>query len=749
MSDQSWYYLSGQQAIGPLSPEQMRAAVERGQVRAQTKVRLGASGSWFLASQVPGLLRAPPLQTPEAAPPRRPGPPVVAPLRAGPPPVVAGPPVAVQNAPDAPPGGETGQVEPASADDIEEYAIPGGLGPRPWERKRQGRFGALRVVYSGFGLGISLAVVAALVWQFFLAPPATTDAPAPRASAETPPRGAASAAKDKPAPAEATQLARNEPALPDLASALVTTRMASGGSFYPPVPEVFQTSADPTPANRIDELVFARLKQLGIQPAKVCSDAVFLRRAFIDVIGTLPTADEVRRFLADTDPNKRQALVEHLLQREEYADYWAMKWSDILRVKAEFPINLWPNAAQAYHRWIRTCIKRNMPYDRFVREMLTACGSNFREPQVNFYRALQSKKPVPIAKTVALTFMGSRAENWPPGRLEGMAVFFSRIGYKSTGEWKEEIVYFDPGKPAAPVASDPAPKDAAPGKAPPAAAAPSAANPTATFPDGTTVALPPDRDPREVFADWLIDGKNPWFTRPIVNRVWYWLVGRGIVHEPDDFRPDNPPENPELLDYLAQELVRARYDLKHVYRLILNSKTYQLASIPTTTDPKGAANFAYYPLRRLEAEVLIDALCQITGSTESYSSMIPEPFTWIPEDRRAIALPDGSITSSFLEMFGRPPRDTGMESERSQRLTPAQRLHLLNSSHVRRMFEQGPTFQGLVSAKSGRPQELTEELFLTILSRPPTDDEHAVVASQPPMDQAWLLINTDEFLFRH
>ncbi len=414
-----------------------------------------------------------------------------------------------------------------------------------------------------------------------------------------------------------------------------------------------------------------------------------------------------------------------------------MKWSDLLRVKAEFPVNLWPNAAQAYHRWIRTGIKENVPYDRFVREMLTQSGSNFRVPQVNFYRAVQSREPQALAQAVALTFMGARADRWPKERLSGMAAFFSQVSYKSTSEWKEEIVSFDPTK---------------------AAAVPAGASPAAIFPDGTPARLSPDRDPREVFADWLITPQNPWFTRNIANRVWSWLLGRGIIHEPDDIRPDNPPGNPELLAFLEKELIAARYDLKHLYRLILNSKTYQLSSIPRTKQPGAEAQFACYPLRRLEAEVLIDALNQITGTTESYSSAIPEPFTFIPATHRSIALPDGSIGSAFLELFGRPPRDTGLESERNNRLTASQRLHLLNSSHIRRKIEQGPKLLSLIQS-SYQPREVVEGLYLTILSRYPTDEELKAVAAygqsgaavrrEIALDLAWALINSAEFLYRH
>jgi hypothetical protein len=484
---------------------------------------------------------------------------------------------------------------------------------------------------------------------------------------------------------------------------------------------------------QIDRIVFGRLSRLRIKPAYLCSDAVFIRRAFLDVIGTLPTAQETRDFLADRSPNKRVALIDRLLARPEFVDYWAMKWGDILRIKAEFPINLWPNAAQAYHRWVLTSIRDNKTYDRFARELLTASGSNFRVGQVNFYRAVQSKDSRSIAQAVALTLMGERAEKWPAERLSGMAGFFSRIGYKSTAEWKEEVVFFDAAK--------------------------SVDDTPAVFPDGIGANLPADKDPREVFADWLIQPNNQWFARNIVNRVWCWLLGRGIIHEPDDIRPDNPPVNPALLAYLERQLIANDYDLKHIYRLILTSRTYQLSSIARSQDSRAAENFAACPLRRLEAEVLIDALCQLTGTTEQYTSAIPEPFTFIPPDQRSIALPDGSITSSPLDMFGRPARDSGLESERNNRPTADQQLFLLNSSHVQRKLEQGKLVQSLIRSRRN-PRDIATELYLTILSRFPTDEELTIAEkyalasgakgrAAAVIDLAWALINSDEFLYRH
>ena len=312
-----------------------------------------------------------------------------------------------------------------------------------------------------------------------------------------------------------------------------------GGSAAPakaPAVNPYDARVDVTGRNAIDDLVFAKLESCQVKPAAVCSDGVFLRRAYLDVIGTLPSGYEAKEFILDRSPGKRRALIDKLLERDEFADYWAMKWSDLLRIKAEFPINLWPNAAQAYHRWIRTCLRTNAPYDQMVREMLTSSGSNFRVPPVNFYRAMQNREPAGIAQTVALTFMGTRADKWPKERLAGMAAFFAKVGYKSTAEWKEEIVFFDPGK------TNSAATNGVPVAAP-------------VFPDGTPAYILVDKDPREVFADWLIDPKNPWFTQNIANRAWAWLLGRGIIQEPDDARPDNPPSNPELLALLERELV--------------------------------------------------------------------------------------------------------------------------------------------------------------------------------------------------
>ncbi len=534
-------------------------------------------------------------------------------------------------------------------------------------------------------------------------------------------------------------------------------------------PESFELPGPAKPAGKIDELVFARLAELGIEP-RLCSDAVFVRRAYLDVIGALPTAEEARAFLDNPDiENKRRELIEQLLQRPEFADYQAMRWGDVLRIKAEFPVNLWPNAAQAYHRWLRASIAENKPYDQFARELLTSSGSNFRVGPVNFYRAIQNRTPEGIASAVALTFMGVRTDAWPQERLAGMAVFFSQVGYKPTSEWKEQIVFWDPLGAAslpgnvvpgrdAPGTGRPKPAEGEGGEAAPPALPSVASGPIkAVFPDGTAIELSPDRDPRQVFAEWLIRPENPWFTRAIVNRVWAGLLGRGIIHEADDIRDDNPPSNPELLAYLEKELIESGYDLKHLYRLILNSSAYQMSSVPRGGGEQAEAQFASYPVRRLEAEVLIDAINAVTGTSDFYTSPIPEPFTFIPADMRAVALADGSITSQFLALFGRSPRATGATNERDNKPVPSQFLHMLNSSHIQRKLTDSAKLKALFEAE--RPvEEIVEELYLTALSRRPTAEELKTaleyiqanrVKREGLIDMTWALINSIEFLYRH
>ena len=496
---------------------------------------------------------------------------------------------------------------------------------------------------------------------------------------------------------------------------------------------LFEQAGDFQPHNKIDELLRDSLAQKNIAPAPLCSDAVFVRRIYLDLIGTFPTAVEAQNFLDDESPDKRNALIDALLDRPEFTDYWTMQWCDLLRVKAEFPINLWPNGALCYYNWIRNSIRTNKPYDQFAREILTASGSNFREGAVNFYRAVPEENAEALAEAVAQTFLGTRTALWSDEQRADLAVFFSRIGYKATAEWKEEIVYWD----RRPLESG-----------------------TLVFPDGRKTTIAPNTDPRTLFADWLTAPENKGFSRNMANRAWFWLLGRGLVHEPDDFRDGNPPVHPELLDYLADELVQSDYDLKHLFRLIARSATYQQSSLTSGDAAAAQEVFAVYPIRRIEAEILQDALATIFGNRPSYINEVPEPFTHVPPRYRTILLYDAGITNPFLDTFGRSSRDSGTTADRNNRVTEAQQLFLLNSTDVNNWVRR-LTQQRIAQWRAGPAPSATaiDDLWLLFLSRRASAEEHRTAAAyievngrlndQRIQDLIWTLLNTDEFLCRH
>lgn len=496
---------------------------------------------------------------------------------------------------------------------------------------------------------------------------------------------------------------------------------------------------------RLDELVLAQLRQRNLTLAPLCDDATFLRRACLDVLGTLPRPQEARAFLADQTADKRSRLVETLLRRDEYAWYWALKWGDLLRIKAEFPSNLWPYAVQVYHRWVWQACRDNKPYDQFVRELLTAVGSNFQVGPANFFRA-QERTPRRMAEVVGLLFLGQRLEVravetatgpvWPAGWSEAQildfSAFFAPIAFKSTGEWKEEIVYHDPDRQL--LGADQRPIRPA-------------------TPDGAVRGVAAGQDRLVVLADWLTAPGNRQFARAMANRVWYWLIGRGLVHDPDDFRADNPPWSQAVLDHLAEELVSHHYDIKHLFRLILRSRLYQAASGPST-------DFTCSILRPLDAEVLLDAINQVLAGREQYRSQIPEPFTVLPSDQRAIGLADGSITLPVLTLFGRPDRNTPYESERTCLPSALQAQHLLNSSHIQGKLQRFATLKPVQDALAGRNADLIQHLYLLVLTRQPTVAELATAEAylndaarssraEAATDLVWALLNTSEFRLKH
>ncbi|MGO8930020.1 MAG: DUF1553 domain-containing protein [Limisphaerales bacterium] len=466
------------------------------------------------------------------------------------------------------------------------------------------------------------------------------------------------------------------------------------------------------PNNKIDDFVFAKLRKLGFPPSPLCTDSEFVRRVYLDLLGTLPAPAEARAFLADADAGKRSKLIDRLLDREEFTDFQALKWGDLLRIKSEYPVNLWPKAAEAYYRWLRQSLAQNKPYDAFVRELITSTGSNFRNGAVNYFRALPQKDPQTIAEGTALVFMGTRLacarchghplENWGLDDNLDLAAFFAQVSYKSTKEWKEEIVFLNPKQ----VLPHPLTKQVVKPR----------------LPGGKPLELPPEEDPRVKLADWLTSPENPWFARNAVNRVWFWLLGRGIVDEPDDLRPTNPPENPELLDYLAQELIGHKYDLNHIYRLIANSRTYQLSSKPNQWNAKDNVHFSHYAVKRLGAEQFLDALCQVTATSETFSSIVPAPNVTLPPGYRARQLSDANLEHPVLEIFGRPPRDTPYQSERSTEVSLRQELYLINSNEIQAKVANSPWLQQLLGSGSN-DVALIEALYFAALSRPPTEEE--------------------------
>jgi hypothetical protein len=374
-------------------------------------------------------------------------------------------------------------------------------------------------------------------------------------------------------------------------------------------------------------------------------------------------------------------------------------------------------------------------------------GSNFRDGPSNYYRAVTTRDPQSHAETTALVFMGMRmgcarchkhpTENWTLDDDLGMAAFFAKVKFKSTGEWKEEIVYVDPDA----VLKHPKTKEIVKPK----------------FPGGPVAEVLPGEDPRIAFADWLIKPENPYFAKNLVNRITYWLMGTGIVTEPDDLRPSNPPSNPKLLDYLVKELVTHKFDQRHIYRLILNSKTYQLASKPNSANEKDERLFSHRRVQRLGAEQLLDAISQLTESPETYTSTIPEPYTRI-SNLRAAQLSDGSIGNAFLEKFGRPTRDTPFEGDRSCAVSVGQAMNLLNSRDIENKIANGTRIKRLIQENKTDAQ-IVEDMYLAALARFPTESEKQTIFAYVAKDKKqraallgnvmWALINTREFLFNH
>jgi hypothetical protein len=508
--------------------------------------------------------------------------------------------------------------------------------------------------------------------------------------------------------------------------------------FLPAAPEFVWRH--PPENNYVDRLVFAKLRQMRIEPSGLCTDAEFIRRVSLDLTGQLPNPDEVRRFLVTDDPDKRNRLIDELLERPAFADWWALKWSDRLGCNQRFVGKV---GAYKYHEWIREQMAANVPEDEFARQILTASGGNYSRPAAGFYRRLRD--PQSRAEEVAQLFLGVRVQcakchNHPGESITqddyfGLAAFFARLGYRDGPFFiqkydKEETVYVthtgemrDPrtGRPVAPkVLGTPTP------------------------------SISPDVDRREVFANWLTAPDNPYFARNAANRLWYHLLGRGIVEPVDDIRGSNPPSHPELLDALAKDLVEHRFDRKHLIRTILRSRVYQLSWQPTPTNADDEQYFSHARVRPLQAEQLLDAIGSATG--------VAERFAGFPAGTPAMALPDGELKHPFLEAFGRPARAMACECERGSDTTMSQALHLVGSPLVQDKLGSAAGRVAKLIASGKSDAEVIDEMFLATLCRFPTADERTTLVQRLQKspdsrrrvaeDVLWALVNHREFLFQ-
>jgi hypothetical protein len=500
--------------------------------------------------------------------------------------------------------------------------------------------------------------------------------------------------------------------------------------------------------NLVDNFAHKKWQELGLVPSELCSDEQFIRRVSLDITGTLPTPAEVTAFLNSKDPNKRDKLIDALLEKPEYAYFFANKWADILHVKRKQQ----PSLAQgtfAFHNWIREAIANDKRHDEFAQEILTATGDENKHPPTVWYKELMN--PEQFVDDTAQVFLGLRLacaqchhhpyEKWSQDDYWGIAAFFGRLGRKATpvaGGFQNQpnqlISIFN--RPDGSVANKRTGQAAV-------------MKPL----DGPPTKLERGEDPRQKLVAWMVDPKNPFFARAVANRYWAHFFGRGIVDPPDDMRVTNPASNPELLDALAKDLVDNKYSLKHLIKTICKSRTYQLSSVPNEFNKHDKQTYARFYPRRMSAEVLFDAVCQVTDS--------PTGFGGLPQDRhapkRAIMLPDESFSSYFLDVFGRPQRLSACECERVSEANLAQALHLLNSDEVQgKLSRAGGRAEAM--AKDPRPDaEKVEGLFLWAFAHKPAPGQMTMALNHIAQNAQnkklayenilWALLNTKEFVF--
>ena len=501
------------------------------------------------------------------------------------------------------------------------------------------------------------------------------------------------------------------------------TRPRSEGTFVRP-PEY----------NFVDRLVWDKLARLRVAPGSLADDATFLRRVFLDTIGTLPTSTEARGFLADNSPDKRSLLIASLLDRPEYADYWAQRWADILQVDKDL---VPPQGAFAMTRWIRGQIQQNVPFDQFVRTILTAEGTTVSESPAAFFQV--QSDPEKAARAVSQLFLGVRIEcaqchhhpfeKWDRQDYYAWAGFFTGIERKASSGGAVKIV----NKPGEDL------KHPRTGLAVPVAAL-----------GAPTAVLPPGINRRQVLADWLTSSENPFFTRAIVNRLFADYFGRGLVEPLDDLRATNPASNEPLLQALVEHMIELKFDQKAFTRTLLNSHAWQLSAQANESNSLDEQNYSHASWKPVPAEVLLDAMSQVTE--------VPEQFNGWPPGYRAIQIWDNKLPSHFLQVFGRPARQTVCACERGSEPSIAQALHLMNSETTTEKVEHRNGIAARLAASALTDAQIIEELYLSALGRFPGEAEQqlmlqefarASVRRDAVEDILWTLLNTKEFVFNH
>lgn len=529
---------------------------------------------------------------------------------------------------------------------------------------------------------------------------------------------------------------------------------------------------DPPANNYVDEHLYRKMKLLGLAPAELASDDVFIRRASLDLCGVLPKPEEVRAFLADARPDKRARLIDSLLERPEYADYWALKWADLLGVNRRA---IQAKGTYSFHLWIRDRIERNAPFDGVVRDLIAAEGSTFVNPPVNFYRNDRvAKDPQLLAQNTAQLFLGVRVgcaqchnhpfERWTQDDYYGFTAFFARVTSKSDPLYPR-IARFNTG--ALVIEDDRSGEtihlrtnQVVPPK----------------FLGGEVPEISEGKDRREVLASWLTAPENPFFAKQLANRTWYHLLGRGIVDPVDDVRDSNPPASKELLDVLAKDLVDHSFDVKHLIRTITASRVYQLAALPDSEVQGGEKYFVGAVVRMLPAEPLLDALSAATDVPEVFgdpdrrnadvgqrrndkAAVARQTYGDLPVGMRAAQLSDGDVLQHpFLAAFGQPARETSCECERTGDAGLAHALQLINGRSLFEKLAKPDNRIGKLLSGGADPAKVLEELYLATLSRLPTPPEreaglgYVAKAADPRKaweDVQWTLLNSKEFLFRH